>query len=121
MRGEISLDSELGRGTKAVFSIPFNKPQFTTGSSSPLIDLGAIPARLQSEMSVSGCGSDVRHGSNTPPQSPSVEGLSVTADQRKGRSGSYPLSSPPLLGAEPDSSSQETDRQKVHVLVVEDK
>ena len=88
MRGEIRLESELGRGTKATFWIPFNKPQFTARNS-PLIDLGAIPDRLQSEMSVSGCASDQHSGSNTPPMSPAVDNLGISMLQRKRRSGPH--------------------------------
>ena len=97
MRGEIKLESELGRGTRATFWIPFNKPQFTAGTtSSPLVDLGAIPDRLQSEMSVSGCASDQHSGSNTPPLSPAVDNLGVSLMQRKRRSG--PRDSQSLAG-----------------------
>lgn len=118
MRGEIKLESELGRGTKATFWIPFNKPQFT-GRNSPLIGLGAIPDRLQSEMSVSGCPSDQHSGSVTPPLSPSVDGLGVPGMQKKRRSGPQ-FASPSLArgGLEDDA---EIDRAKTHVLVVEDK
>lgn len=118
MHGEIKLESELGRGTKATFWIPFNKPQFT-GSNSPLIDLGAIPERLQSEMSVSGCASDQHSGSITPPMSPAIDGLSAAASQRKRRSTPQV---PPLSTAGADSEDDvEIDRSKIHVLVVEDK
>ena len=96
MRGEIKLESELGHGTKATFWIPFNKPQFPGTNSSPLVDLGAIPARLQSEMSMSGCTSDQHSGGNTPPMSPAVDGLGVGVAQRKRRSGS--MASPAKAG-----------------------
>ena len=106
MRGEIKLESELGRGTKATFWIPFNKPQFTARNS-PLIDLGAIPDRLQSEMSVSGCASDQHSGSNTPPMSPAVDNIGISVINRKRRSGSQLV--PPSIGGVsffPATSSQ---------------
>lgn len=122
MHGEISLESELGRGTKAIFWIPFNKPHFTTGGSSFLdIDLTSIPDRLQSEMSVSGCASEHRSGTGTPPQSPLTNPLGIAAMQRKRASGSHLTASPTSGPAEHDVSIQEIDRANIHVLVVEDK
>ena len=52
MRGNISLESKQGSGTIAAFSILFNKPQFI-GTSTPLVALGPVPDRLQSELSLS--------------------------------------------------------------------
>ena len=121
MHGEIHLNSELGRGTKATFWIPFNKPQFT-GGSSPLVDLGSIPDRLMSEMSVSGCASDRLGGSNTPPMSPLGDVLGIPGSHDKNsRCGSgfdTPLSRD-ALDLEP--GPQDLDRKGIHVLVVEDK
>ena len=56
MRGNISLESRQGSGTTATFSIPFNKSQFI-GTSTPLVDLGPVPDRLRSELSLSCDGS----------------------------------------------------------------
>ena len=118
MRGEITLESELGRGTKANFWIPFNKPHFT-GGGSPLVDLGSIPVRLQSEMSVSGCPSDARSGGGTPPMSPLTDGAGlVVGHHRKGHSASSSVPTP-LSSAE--ELVPDIDRQNIHVLVVEDK
>ncbi|KAL8994459.1 MAG: hypothetical protein Q9169_005583 [Polycauliona sp. 2 TL-2023] len=47
MKGQIALESKLDSGTKATFSIPFNKSQFPSGA--PLVDIGALPAHLQPE------------------------------------------------------------------------
>jgi hypothetical protein len=76
MHGEITLDSTLGSGTTATFWIPFNKPQYQNGSS-PMIDIGAIPDRLQSELSVSGCNSEQEVASGTPPQTSLTSGVSM--------------------------------------------
>lgn len=120
MHGEITLESELDRGTTATFWIPFNKPQYT-GTSSPMVDLGAIPERLRSELSVSGCPSDYDRGSATPPQSPQ-EGLGSTLALHPRRSGSLDLrKQAPNQAMGLDGSSHDLDRQKTHVLVVEDK
>lgn len=119
MHGQIELTSELGRGTKATFWIPFNRPQFGAGQS-PLVDLGAIPDRLRSEMSVSGCTSDPPNGSPTPPMSP-PDALGVTRSHRKQGPGSMLAHSPPGEKAEGNTIQQEIDRKKTHVLVVEDK
>ena len=118
MHGEITLDSGLGIGTKATFTIPFNKPQFRNGTS-PLIDIGSIPERLQSELSVSGCASD-DHGSSTPPQSPlDFAGVALN---RPHRASSHRLQTP-LLGTPADQETplSDIDRKNIHVLVVEDK
>ena len=117
MRGEITLESELGRGTKARFWIPFNKPQFT-GKDSPLIDLGYMPDRLRSELSVSGCPS-MPSGDVTPPISPQGDFSGhVIGQQRNALSGSSSIAS---LVASREDNGLEIDRKKVHVLVVEDK
>ncbi|CZR55238.1 uncharacterized protein PAC_05125 [Phialocephala subalpina] len=69
MHGRIQLESTLGSGTTATFWIPFNKPQFHDGAT--LIDIGSLPDRLQSEMSVSCNSSEYEQAMGTPPiQSP---------------------------------------------------
>ncbi len=119
MHGEITLESGLGTGTKATFSIPFNKPQFRSGTS-PLVDIGSIPERLQSELSVSGCASDDR-GNTTPPQSPfDVAGAALS--RRPHRTGSQNVRTPPSgTPADQETALTEADRKNIHVLVVEDK
>lgn len=119
MHGQITLDSCLGSGTKATFSIPFNKPHFTNGAT-PLIDIGSIPDRLQSELSVSGCASDHDHGCSTPPQSPvEMLGVNKPLSHRQYTEHGLSVSSAPLLDLE--TSLLEFDRKNIHVLVVEDK
>lgn len=104
MKGQIWLDSKLGQGTTATFWIPFTRAPSQDGES-PLVHLESIPDRLQSDMSVS-CGSSEGH---TPPLTPQVSnGTSA-----------YPM----FKSAIPDQfmSLSESERQNVHVLVVEDK
>jgi CheY-like chemotaxis protein len=120
MHGEITLDSVLGTGTKATFSIPFNKAQFH-GGSSPLVDLGSIPDRLQSETSVSGCGSDPERISSTPPHSPRELPISNRHHKRIPSNEAHPTR--PGLGQasrEYDQVLHESERGQVHILVVED-
>ena len=119
MHGQITLDSELGKGTKATFWVPFNRPQFG-GNQSPLVDLGAIPDRLRSEMSVSGCASDMQNGSPTPPMSPQ-DSLAVAHSHQKSKSGSG--LSRVVTGDNSDAvaAGNDINRSKTHVLVVEDK
>nr|OQO16516.1 hypothetical protein B0A51_17152 [Rachicladosporium sp. CCFEE 5018] len=83
MRGEISLESKLGIGTKASFWIPFNKAPYQAGDP-PLLDLGTLPDRLQSERSFSHACSDqsgpttpknIDHGLPSLPPNPAVAGL----------------------------------------------
>jgi len=123
MHGEITLESALDNGTKAIFCIPFNKPQFT-GNASPWVDLGSLPKRLQSEMSVSGAPSEYERGSVTPPQSP-PDSLGVALpsyQQRRDSSGNRPKSKhPSTTDMNREISVQDFDRQKTHVLIVEDK
>lgn len=116
MHGEITLESSIGVGTKAVFSIPFHKPQFRSGSN-PLIDIGSIPIRLQSEISVSVCTSEQDRNGGTPPQSPLDTSKSFNQPQLQSRS----LSAPSNALPEPEAVLLESDRQHIHVLVVEDK
>lgn len=101
MHGTISLDSNLDQGTKATFSIPFNKAQFSGATAPPLVDISAFPDRLQSELSLSQEAMSV-----TSPRNPSAGDVS------------------PAVGA-PGSISQlytltEEQRNAFHVLVVED-
>ena len=119
MHGEITLESALDSGTTATFWIPFNKPQYT-GTSSPMVDLGAIPDRLRSEMSVSGSPSEFDRASGTPPQSPQ-EGLGIIPSLRPQRSGSLDLRRPGSRHTTGlDGSINELDRKKINILVVED-
>lgn len=123
MHGEITLESALDNGTKATFCIPFNKPQFT-GTASPLVDLGSLPERLQSEMSVSGAVSEYDRGSGTPPQSPpDLLGVALSSyPQRRDSSSNRPGSRhPSTTDMHRDLSAEDFERQKIHVLIVEDK
>lgn len=107
MKGQIWLDSKLGQGTTATFWIPFSKASSQDGGS-PLVNLESIPDRLQSDVSVS-CGSS---GGRTPPLTPQPS-------NSNSRTPSFPLLNSHL----PDHliNLSETERQKIHVLVVEDK
>lgn len=116
MHGQITLDSTLGVGTHASFSIPFHKPQFRSGTS-PLINLEPIPPRLQSDLSLSSRTSE--HGSVTPPSNSSKtveKGNGLERDRPKSRKspGAFPAS----FNAE---GLSEAERGGIHVLVVEDK
>ncbi|KAK8197247.1 uncharacterized protein BKA78DRAFT_75112 [Phyllosticta capitalensis] len=109
MHGEIELESRLGQGTKAAFWIPFNKAQYQP-EGTPLIDIDAIPDRLQSDVSVS-CGSSEEPG-GTPPMTPAGRPPSIG-------SASGPANFHHVL---PDHlfSLPDAERKDVHVLVVED-
>lgn len=109
MRGGISLQSRLGHGTKATFWIPFNKAAYPT-SASPLVDLGTIPDRLQSELSLS------RHGSdNSLPTTPATPKPAVP------RSGSgIPGYAPWPEAQTGEQELSEEERRTTNVLVVED-
>lgn len=109
MRGAISLQSRLGIGTKASFWVPFKKGQYVN-SNSPLINLGTIPDRLQSELSLS------RHGSeNSLPTTPTLPKI-VSRSSGSGIPEFAPW--PEAQVAEPQLSAEE--RSVTNVLVVEE-
>lgn len=117
MRGDIWLESKLGQGTTATFWIPFNKAPYQDDGS-PLIDLASIPDRLQSDVSVS-CGSSEDH---TPPLTPKL--YNGNAKLSQGRGDLQQSQMPPAVNlAIPDHliNLSESERQKIHILVVEDK
>ena len=114
MHGEITLESVLGSGTKASFTIPFNKPQYAAGKPT-FIEVGEISDRLRSELSVSGGGSEkIRHHATTPQTS-----QDATFRPEPSRS----QVETPRTGSMDDEEELLPDavRQKTHVLVVEDK
>jgi hypothetical protein len=111
MNGRIALESTLGNGTTATFWIPFNKPQYHDGATT-LIDIGSLPDRLQSEMSVSCSSSDYEQVVGTPPtQSP----MNPHRSHQKPRSISMTPPVPTELKLSP------AERAEIKVLVVEDK
>ena len=113
MHGQIALESRPDTGTVATFSIPFNKPQFL-GSSTPLVDLGAVPERLRSDLSLS-CDNSSQGGNfatatSTPFHSPKHKTLpSINAEK-----GSAGLPFKTALDTIPAFSKAQ------HILVVED-
>jgi len=108
MHGTISLESVLGAGTKASFTIPFHKAPYQS-SGSPLIGLDAIPDRLASEMSVSRASSD--SGPTTPTHT--LRKFGAMQD-------SSILSSSGMAAETVVTDLSDSERKKVNVLVVED-
>ena len=105
MRGKISLESVLGSGTKATFSIPFSKPQFR-GSLAPLVNLDRLSDRIPSGLSGQGSGSGRASGT------PSVaSGMPVVT-------AAVAHSPAPNTAAQELSEAQ---RRRTHILIVEDK
>jgi hypothetical protein len=111
MHGRIAMESSLGVGTTASFWIPFNKPQYHDGNDT-LIDIGSIPDRLQSEMSVSCNSSDYGMTSGTPPMQHPIDGRGGIPNSR-----SLSMTPPAPLELELPTS----ERPKVNILLVEDK
>lgn len=111
MHGRISLTSKLGMGTRATFWVPFRKAAYQGGDSS-LVDVGSIPDRLQSEVSISHASSE--HSGPSTPTTP------ARPSHRRDPSGSNIPAVPSLPAdmAPPDLS--EVERKNTHVLVVED-
>lgn len=113
MHGSIRLESKLDAGTKAIFSIPFRKVEYRTGSSTALLEVGTMPDRLQSELSLSieGSGKDEQRKSGKHTANTS-NNLQTTALSR--------LSSLQHEG-EPLSAETHIHREQYHILVVEGK
>ena len=114
MHGEINLESAVGSGTKATFSIPFAKPQF--GTSNPMVDLNLVSHRLQSDVSLSGCGSE---------QDPNIRSPFASGTDTPSRHGSTysPARRSALISNSNEQEVNVTDaeRSQTHILVVEDK
>jgi CheY-like chemotaxis protein len=113
MRGNISLESRQGSGTTATFSIPFNKSQFI-GTSTPLVDLGPVPDRLRSELSLS-CDSSSQNcnfatGASSPFHSPKRNPM-PGGNAGKDFTALPPNAGPKGVGAVPSHH---------HILIVED-
>jgi signal transduction histidine kinase len=109
MHGRIQLESILGSGTVATFWVPFNKPQFHDGAA--LIDIGSLPDRLQSEMSVSCNSSEYDQAIGNPPSPINPH----KHRHHKPRSISMTPPAPPELELSP------AERAEIKVLLVEDK
>lgn len=109
--GPIKLESTPGAGTRASFWIPFKKAEYLQDAT-PLVELGSITDRLQSDVSVSCNGSDARSGAPSPP----AGRANVERSPLRGVRG---FGTPQSVqnGAETFSAA---DRNSVHVLVVED-
>jgi signal transduction histidine kinase/CheY-like chemotaxis protein len=108
MHGEISLESEVGVGTKASFWIPLQKALYH-GDDAPMVALDTIPSRLQSDLSISHPGSE----HSGPTAVPTVR-----------EPGNRPTSASALSESGQDTKADEdlsvAERKMVQVLVVED-
>ncbi|KAL9617143.1 MAG: hypothetical protein Q9160_008040 [Pyrenula sp. 1 TL-2023] len=114
MHGNISLESKLDQGTKAIFSVPFSKPAFQA-TGAPLVDATALPDRLQSELSLS-CNSSQRAGYLSPRSSANpplaVDGSIAGVD--------HDAKIATALGGPSDNGRKPQSRKDIHILVVED-
>ena len=114
MHGGIDLKSELGQGTTTTFWIPFNKPQ-STKLGSPLIDARSVPETFRSDSTIPGCLSATQSVNGDFPQKAPSWSRSIS----RAGTGFKAASSDESPNEEP--VPQEVDREKIHVLVVEDK
>jgi len=112
MRGKISLESKLGAGTKAKFWIPFQKAPHQL-EESPIIDIGSIPDRLQSELSIS----RTKSVENSAPSTPTA---GWQPGHKREPSGSKTSGLPTWPAEESGLELSPAEREKVNVLVVED-
>ena len=109
MGGSISLESALERGTKAAFSVRFNKPQFI-GTLPPIEGLGSLPERLKCELSVSGTSGGNRTGFDGA-------GGKDLAELSKPNAANITPEVPSGAGS---IDAFEADRTNIHIMVVED-
>jgi PAS domain S-box-containing protein len=109
MHGEISLESEVGVGTKASFWIPLQKAPYQNADT-PMVSLDTIPERLQSDLSCSHPGSE----HSGPTAVPTVKVLGSTSPPAAPTSENLQESTPA------DEDLTDAEREKVQVLVVED-
>lgn len=117
MHGSIHLESALDKGTKATFSVRFNKPQYT-GAPSKLVELGSLPERLKCDPSVSSCTSD----SNRANSAPHIR-RRVSAPMPRKRQDLPKAASSPRANDIPEiarSAAPTSNRNNIHVMVVED-
>lgn len=112
MHGSITLESKLGNGTKASFWVPFPKAPYQ-GNDSTSAELGSIPARLQSDMSVSRANSD--HSGPTTPAAGNRPGQPPRDNSNAGSIGGLGV-----WPEEPLLELTEGERKHTTVLVVED-
>lgn len=120
MHGGITLHSELGRGTKTKFWLPFQKDRIKAPHLGSADDSGmpfaarldlSMPGRLDSKQ-------DSHERSSRPPTSTSNYPMGNTQFQTTGEATVQSLSDTSKRAA---SSATEVDRKETRVLVVEDK
>ncbi|KAI3338239.1 hypothetical protein F4824DRAFT_509463 [Ustulina deusta] len=114
MKGKITLESTVGNGTIATFWIPFAKPQPSDESS--LVDIGSLPYRLQTEMSISCTSSGREQYPRTQPGGPTPD---PSADELPPRRTSANLLPPTAFNYDGKDLPM-SERSNIHVLVVED-
>jgi signal transduction histidine kinase len=114
MKGRLSLQSSPGSGTTATFWIPFNKS--TSPQKGSLSEVGILPDRMHSEMSVSCNSSELDQGLGTMSGDSAASLMDTSLPLR--RKASTHLPSPLALEAD---DLPPTERSKIHILVVEDK
>ncbi|GAB0143973.1 hypothetical protein EsHS_00004470 [Epichloe bromicola] len=108
MHGQITLESVVGNGTKATFWIPFNKPHGPQKSNP--VQSGAIPDRLQSDLSISCNSSEYDQVGGT---STGSEGAVLSSSLPRRRPS---VRTPPTS----DRDMSRIERSKMHILLVED-
>ncbi|KIW64924.1 hypothetical protein PV04_07226 [Phialophora macrospora] len=113
MHGTIRLESKLDAGTKATFSVPLKRPEYQVGSATAFLEVGSMPDRLQSDLSMS-------IGDSPRPESRRFErGASLL--QSTAAANAHDRCA---VGIPSESATQtiepELPRDQIHVLVVED-
>jgi PAS domain S-box-containing protein len=112
MHGTIRLDSKLDAGTRASFVIPFKKVEYQSDGGSPMLDVGLMPDRMTSDLSLS------------LPDSPNLQGRALV---RTTSSIPTSISPDPEIRRHPQPKSSKVssapqpmpNREHIHILVVE--
>jgi hypothetical protein len=112
MKGEIHLESTLGLGTRAWFTIPFKRTEYAD-QSSPLIELEPLPDRLTADLSMSVSGNSEDRA--TPPGTPSMAMNGPPSPSRSRANDGSVMS----FGSPDQGTLTEAERKSINVLVVE--
>lgn len=116
MRGSIRLESKLDVGTKAIFHIPFKKIEYRTGTSAALLEVGSMPDRLQSELSLSIEGSGNEENRKSARISPPLKSAELQ-NPRSFQGTSHGTTAQRVFLT--PATEQQIDRERHHILVVE--
>ncbi|KAL2754952.1 hypothetical protein ACRALDRAFT_1064700 [Sodiomyces alcalophilus JCM 7366] len=110
MKGRITLESHVNKGTTATFWIPFTKARGPEREDA-LVEIDGLHERFQSAMNMSCSSSDFDHSGGTPSWSSDLAPEKHSAHERPRSSETPPTT---------ENSHSQNGPSRLHVLVVED-